>query len=1542
MVASLKKLGGGGKSAITGAAAAKYYASILKEMEADRRTAAREAGASSGAQAVEGYQMADPSAPLARWFSLTGQLAADNAPIHPGQLTNLLDGKSLDGSASLVQQQTGRSRVNGWDMTFSAPKSVSAIWATSDAAERQRIMEDIAESARAALKSLADRGVFVTRTGAGSTVREQAADVAVALFPQNTARSGDPQLHCHSVLGNVCVRADGSTGTLDSPGLYAWKTYAGAMFRAELAARMQARIGAALEEDGRSFKIAGVPDNLVATWSKRRKVILTEFDRVKAALEKGVNAADAEARTPDTDGALRSEVDATTAQPIKGKGQRELKDRITKQTRATKSKVPGITDLEKRWLQELAECGHSREDVLRLVLEAAAKKAAEAQAPSKTAAEAAIDAALSRSAVVSERMLRRLVAEEAQVRGIGAAGAHAEFDQAVASGKLILLPGKTQAGETVWTTREVLDRERCMILDAAERRGERDRNNGRGSYIEAAAAERVIAAIAARAAAEPDPKKRRNLSEQQAAAVRRAANGDGVVVIEGAAGSGKSFTTGAIRQAAEASGLTCIGIAPSWKAADVVRRDAQLESARALQGFVRGLESGRIRFGNPPPGGGDRGVRYLGERVALLLDEAGMAASSDLAALLRHARRHRVTVILAGDRKQLRSVEPGAAFAAVADTIGVARMDEVRRQSEEWMRKASYQFAAGNSVEGLARYDAKGHIAFAADRSDAMKRLADDYMASLLAHPDRSRIVLASRNADVHQLNRTLRERLLESDALGPDAITLRTQHSGGRDGSGEARDMEIRTGDRVMIGLTVGPEEARKAVNGDVATVVGFEPGADPQLRLRLDRTGQELFFRLSELTPPRRENEADKPDQGPLLPILQHAYALSVHKSQGQTVSETFVYAGEGMSADLAYVAFTRHVLDVRAYADSAAIAERLAENGEQPTQEAIRKAFLAAAKLSSDGLNASDYVEDKKAWLHSGDPFATSANGRQVPTTAETRMEMAAERTQDAVLASLGRKAADLGEREIRVSNRDILDQLRDRQGVEVKLPDGTKERRLYDREVAALDRAAKRAGLVGKVLGASYSHIPTQAQAAQRQARMVAVATTMQSLRDKLVPARGQAPGDLIRRAYERDAKRQIAAHAVRVAAHERRISETVDRLRRPGLVARAEWWLRKEVLRSRHKSRRQEIISAHRAPARDTRLAVFNQTAAAEWKTFADRRRAAFERASAPGRSVIPDAIKQLRKEAPQLTLPSEHEWIITKARDKAWLRQVGAADAKEAIAMLDAAKRGEPFTRPDTREMPNDATTREPAAPRREEQPNDAKSPMPAWGTAVRVESYLARLSQEVQTADTEASRVLASQGRQGADWLAIREAEVTGKGQLAELARRSRTAEDAILAVRKAVEMGQLALGDEIRAVDPRQRGEGTMALREALQDRVPGGLTAERKADLLAERAGLDGSLRPAGEVLAAVERVRDRLAGSPEAAAAAPLGSPARSYADAAQAIHGAMAGPAGITAETPITAARATDAAAFGQAIEQARAAVQVPVRTPTRSRGHAFE
>ena len=551
-----------------------------------------------------------------------------------------------------------------------------------------------------------------------------------------------------------------------------------------------------------------------------------------------------------------------------------------------------------------------------------------------------------------------MIAEHGQTREGGAEGAHAEYDRLVAGGQLVALR-PNQRGEMVFSTAETLARERRMLLDVTERQGE-------GSHIKLAAVEKAIAA-------------RPTLSDEQAKAIRHTARGDGVVVVEGVAGAGKSFAMNAVVEAARASGATVVGLAPSWAAAEVVRAETNVPGSRALQGFVHGLEAGGIRFGKPAGGRSEKGVRHLGERVVLLVDEAGMAGSRDLAALLKHAREGGAQVVLVGDRRQLQSVEPGAPFAAVADALGVARMEEVRRQTG-WQREASGIFAAGDSVEGLTRYDVQGRLRWAKDSAAAVKKVADAWDRNRHKSPDASRLVLAAHNVDVHAINREIRTRLIASGELGTDAMTVRTIHTGGpRGANGELREMELRTGDRVALGVKL-TDSGRDVLPNDLATLAKFTPGADPTLSLKIDRTRRTETLRLSELAPPARKGQEHRQPS----PVLQHAFARTIHKSQAQTVDFTVIHAGDGLDASRAYVALTRHRKDAVIVADAGAVAHRLAQGGQKPTRDAVRQAFLRTARADTEGMNAGDYVADRGAWLKTGDPHA-------LPTTArETRMQ------------------------------------------------------------------------------------------------------------------------------------------------------------------------------------------------------------------------------------------------------------------------------------------------------------------------------------------------------------------------------------------------------------------------------------------------------------------------------------------------------------------------------------------------------------------------
>ena len=224
----------------------------------------------------EDYQEAGGERP-GYWLGRGAEALGLTGGVDREALYNLFDGLTPDGRAAMVQIQAraGRpSHQSGWDLTYSAPKSVSILWSQGDAEARSAVEECHREAVAAAFDYLEEE-VSLTRTGKGGLTLERSRVVAAA-FEHGTSRAGDPNLHSHVLLANVGIRPDGTSGTLHSPNLYHAKMTAGALYRTELAAGLQRR-GVEIEADGFSFRVRDVPKDLEREQSKRRRAIAVDL-----------------------------------------------------------------------------------------------------------------------------------------------------------------------------------------------------------------------------------------------------------------------------------------------------------------------------------------------------------------------------------------------------------------------------------------------------------------------------------------------------------------------------------------------------------------------------------------------------------------------------------------------------------------------------------------------------------------------------------------------------------------------------------------------------------------------------------------------------------------------------------------------------------------------------------------------------------------------------------------------------------------------------------------------------------------------------------------------------------------------------------------------------------------------------------------------------------------------------------------------------------------------------------------------------------------
>jgi Ti-type conjugative transfer relaxase TraA len=465
----------------------------------------------------------------AKLLGLKGQVKEKN-------LRKILDGFNPKRGKKLVQNAGEKDRQSGWDLTFSAPKSVSTIWAVADEETRRKIQEAQRKAVSHALNYLQDEAAFTRRGKTGVFIEE--AKLVFATFEHGTSRAQDPQLHTHALLMNLGVRKDGTTGTVLSKPIFEQKMAAGAIYRVELAYQLSKELNLEAEREKSWFRITGSSKELEDEFSKRRKEI------EKVLNEKGYS------------GSVASQVAALD-------------------TRSTKENI-SRESLFKEWQKVGQEFGFAKEDITTLT-----EKNLEKRTLSKINLKDLLNETLSlttnkisdKESYFSKTSFIRHAAEEAQCKKISSKELIDGALNYLNNSTEIIYLGKKE-GKKFYTTKEILELESQIISTARSRQSE--------SLIVSNAS--LISAL-----------KQELDSEQKEAVIRITQKVGATQIVTGFAGTGKSFMLEAARKAFEEDGIKVFGAAPSGVAAEGLQNATGIKSS-TIHRTLKEIESGELQL----------------------------------------------------------------------------------------------------------------------------------------------------------------------------------------------------------------------------------------------------------------------------------------------------------------------------------------------------------------------------------------------------------------------------------------------------------------------------------------------------------------------------------------------------------------------------------------------------------------------------------------------------------------------------------------------------------------------------------------------------------------------------------------------------------------------------------------------------------------------------------------------------------------------------------------------------------------------------------
>ena len=844
----------------------------------------------------EAYAGGDGGGPAPIWACRGASLLGLSGEAEAEQIERLARGLHPATGEALVVG-AGRSHVAGLDMTFSAPKDVSAAFAGADGETRGELLACVMESAMAALSHA--ETLAVTRHGAGGKSK-RLAEAAVAAcfthFASRGARGGEPQpqLHVHGFLFNVGKEADGPAWrALEHRPMFDSKMALGILFRAELASRL-AGLGFQVVPDGPYFTLSGISDAQRKALSDRAR----EINELMATGDAGTGY---------------------LAERAAARGSRQRKEE------------PRLPELLASFQRMAGALGITPESV------SAMRRPLRQSVPFAIDRDELLSDLMAQQSCSTPSEALRLICERAMGHW-SAAQCLAELDAFMAHERVVHI-GRTELLSSVFTSRSTLDME--AAISAKVEAGKSSGAHAIDPSLVHAEFDRMEQSLRSKLGVSV------SLSQQREAALHVACGDSATALVEGWAGAGKTTMLRMTADAYRAAGLDVRGCCQSAAAAQNLSREAGIPS-RTVASLLLSAASNKSKLG-------PRTVLVLdeagmvGSREFSLLQEAAIKAGAKLVCvgdarqlqpieaggIFASLCRIHGSASISNIQRQRTDFEPllawlssrpigrggvsketAATLRGLPDDARIQALEALRasdpklgraldrwrsRFDFEWMREAVEALAKGEAATALGLIDTKGRLNLADGREQTMDQLMVAWAADKT--PVAAKAIVAATRIDVAELNRRARELLVANGAVRDElGIEAQIIH---RDDSVET--LRFAPGDRVVFTMN---DRRLGVVNGAAGTICELgDNGFGPILVVDLDDANERGDKRVRVPTAFGRIN---------------HAYGSTTFKAQGRTFDSAHVYLDPSHAdREWSYVAASRSRFATTLHVDSSGLA-------------------------------------------------------------------------------------------------------------------------------------------------------------------------------------------------------------------------------------------------------------------------------------------------------------------------------------------------------------------------------------------------------------------------------------------------------------------------------------------------------------------------------------------------------------------------------------------------------------------------------------------